>query len=151
MLPPTSAGNPLARNDLAGQGRGRGLAVRSGDGHDWPGQELRGEFDFADHGFAKSARLHQRRRVHGNARTDHDQVLSAKRALAVASGFDGDAVIEQHGNFIAQFVSALGVGDGDARAMRLQEQSRGHPGLAEADHEHAFVVQFHHSLVSQKW
>ena len=67
-----------------------------------PGQKLRREFDLADHGLAQRARLHQRRRIHGNSGTDHDQILPAERALAVPAGLDGDAVIEQHGNFVAQ-------------------------------------------------
>ena len=61
----------------------------------------------------KRTRLHQRRRIDRNARADHDQVLSAKGALAVAAGFDRDAMVEQHRDFVAQFVAALGVGDGD--------------------------------------
>ena len=52
-------------------------------------------------------------------------------------------LIEQHRNFVAQFVAALGIGDSDARAVLFQKQRRGHPGLAEADHQHAFAVQFH--------
>ena len=94
-------------------------------------------------GSPSGAGLHQRRRVHRNAGADHDQVLSAKSALAVSAGFDRDAVIEQDRNFFAQLVLRLGVGDRDLRASRLQKQSRGHAGLAQADDEHAFVVEIH--------
>ena len=86
-----------------------------------PGQELRGEFDFADDGFAERAGLHQRRRVHGNAGADDDQVLSAEGALAMAAGFDGDAMIEQNWDLFAQLVRRLGIGDGDASAALFEE------------------------------
>ena len=60
--------------------------------------ELRRQFDLADDRFAELARLHQRRRINRNTRADHDQVLVAKGTLAVASGLDRDAMIEQSGN-----------------------------------------------------
>jgi len=40
-------------------------------------------------------------------RADHDQILAAKRAVAVAPGLDGNAVIEQHRNFVSEIVAAL--------------------------------------------
>ena len=82
--------------NLAGQG-GRGcFSVRSGDGDDRAWQGIWAASSISPiTGSPSSARLHQRRRVHGNARADHDQVLSAESALAVAAGFDCDAVIEQ--------------------------------------------------------
>ena len=121
MFPPTSAEKARGRHDFACERRGGGLAVRSGDRDDGAGQKLRRQFNLADHRFAESTRLHQRRRIHRHAGADHDQILSAKRAVAVAAGLNRDAVIEQHRDFVAQFVAALGVGNGDPRPVRLQK------------------------------
>ena len=60
-------------------------------------------------GSPTAAGLHQGRGVHRNAGADHDQILPAESTLAVAAGFDRDAVIEQHRNFFAQLVLRLGV------------------------------------------
>jgi len=40
-------------------------------------------------------------------------------------------------------VLRLSVGDGHTGAVRLQKKRRGHARLAEPDHEHAFVGEFH--------
>ena len=136
-------GETRGRHDFANKRGGSGLAVRSGDGHDRAGQELRRKFDLANHRLAEGPRLHQRRRIHGHAGAYHDQVLASKSAVAMPAGLHRDAVIEQHGNLVAQFVPTLGVRDGDLRSMRLHEQCRRHPGLAEAHDQHAFSVQFH--------
>ena len=111
------------RHDFSQERGGRGLAIRSGNRDDRPGQESRRKFDLANHRLAQSARLHQGRRVDRDARAHHDQILFTKRAVPVASGFDRNAVIEQSRNLIAQFIAALGVGDRHLRPMRLQEQS----------------------------
>ena len=46
-------GKARGRHDLARERGGGGLAVRSRDGDDGAEQELRREFDFANHGFAR--------------------------------------------------------------------------------------------------
>ena len=89
-------------------------------------------------------RVHQLRNIEGHARADDDQVLIAEGALAVLAGLDADAVIEQHGNFLAQLLVRLGVGDSDPGAALRQKQSTGHAGLAQSDHQHAFVFDFHY-------
>ena len=99
MLPPTSGRKSTRSDNFTRQRRGRRLAVGTGDGHDVPGQETGRQFDFANHRFAQSTSLNQRRRIHGNAGTDHDQVLSAKCALAMAASLDRDAMIEQEREF----------------------------------------------------
>ena len=55
----------------------------------------------------------------GDAGADDDQILLAEGAVAVAAGFDGDAVFEEEENFLAEFGFGLGVGDGDAGATGL--------------------------------
>ena len=52
-------------------------------------------------------------------------------------------MIEQRRNLIAQFISTLGVGNRNPRPVRLQKKRRRHPGLPEANHQHAFVFKFH--------
>jgi hypothetical protein len=59
-------------------------------------------------------------------------------------------MIKQHGNFVAQFVAALRIGDGDLRSVILQEQSRRHPGLSQAHDQYALSVQFHAQLFEHK-
>jgi len=59
------------------------------------------KFDFSDNRLSKAARLRQLRRVEGHAGADYDQVLSVKGAVAVAAGFDGDAMLQQEQDFIA--------------------------------------------------
>ena len=54
---------------------------------------------------------------------------SLKGTVAMSPGFDGDAVVQQHGNFIAQLVAALGVGDRDARTVLLHETERRPPRI----------------------
>ncbi len=115
---------PASGDDLARQRRGRRLAVGAGDGDDLAFQEACRQFHFADDRNTERTRLYQLRNIEGNAGTDHDQVLIAKGALAMLSGLDGDAVIEQQGNFVAKLLLRLGVGDGDLRAALLQEQER---------------------------
>jgi hypothetical protein len=56
-------------------------------------------------------------------------------------------MIEQDGNFLAELVLWLGVRNGNACASGLQEQRRRHPGLAQADYEHAFVGEIHRPIV----
>ena len=147
MLPPTSVLRPPAAMNFAGERRGRGLAVRAGDGDDAAFQKARCQFDFADDRNAARARMDELRHVERHARADDDEVLIAEGALAVLAGFDADAVIEQHRNFLAQKLRGLGVGDGNVRAARLQEQSAGHAGLAQSDHQHAFAFNVHHLIL----
>src|SRR5581483_10412475 len=111
-------------DDLAGEGSGGGLSVGAGDGDDVALKKARGELDLADD---------------GNAGTDHDQVLLLEGALAVTPGFDGDAAIEQLGNFPAELVFSLGVGDGDAGALLFKEERGGDTGASESDHERALA------------
>jgi len=85
----------------------------------------------------------QRRHIAGNAGAHHDQVLIAKRALAVLAGFHRNAAVEQSGNLVAQLVLALGVADGNARAARLQEERGGHARLAQSNHQNPFAFDFH--------
>ena len=88
----------MRQDDFAGEGRGGGFAVRAGDRDDGAGQKLGGQFKFADDRFADDARLHQLRRIEGHARANHDQILIAEGAVAVAAGFDRDAVLEEQEN-----------------------------------------------------
>jgi hypothetical protein len=64
----------------------------------------------------------------------------------MSAGFNRDAVIEQHWDFVAEFVAALGIGDSDARAVGFHEQGRGDSGFTETDYQSAFSVQFHLTL-----
>ena len=95
MLPPTRVGNPPAVKISPVKRSRRSFPVRPGDGHNRPRQKLRRQFNLADHGLAHGPRLHQHRRIHGDPRAHHNQILPAKRALAVPAGLDRDAVIEQ--------------------------------------------------------
>ena len=140
MFPPTKVCASAGGEDLARQSRGRGLAVRTGDGDDVAFQEVRRQFHFADHRNAASARLNQLRNIERHAWADHDQVLIAKGALAVLSGLNADAVIEQNRNLLAKLLRRLRVGDGDLGSAFRQKQSAGHAGLAQPDHQHAFVL-----------
>ena len=137
---------PCRSHDFAREGSRSRLAVRSSDGDNWAGQKLRGKLDLADDTLAERSRLLQRRSVDRHARRNDDQILSAERALAVSSGFDGNPVVQQHGDFVAQFVAALGIGNRNLCAMPFQKQRRSHTGLPQADHQHAFAVQFHQCL-----
>ena len=105
------------QNLAAQRGRG-GLPVRSSNCHNWPRQKLRRQFNLADHRLAQRPRLQQRRRVHRNSRAHDNQILPAKRALAVPAGFHRNSVIEQSGNLVAQIVSALRIGHGNQCAVR---------------------------------
>ncbi len=99
MLPPTSVGNPPAATISPASAVVVVLPFEPVMATMLPGKKLRRQLDFADHGFAARARLHQRRRIHRNARADHDQILFLEGALAVAAGFDRNAVIEQQREF----------------------------------------------------
>ena len=143
MFPPTSVGSPPASQNLARQCRRRSFPVRPSDSHNRPRQKLRRQFNLANHRLAHGAGLHQHWRIDGNPRTDHNQILPTKRPLAMPARLDGNSVIEQRRNLIAQFVSALGIGNSNPRPMRLQKKRRSHPGLAESHDQHAFVFQFH--------
>ena len=136
-------GEPSGGNNFAGQRGGGGLAVGSGNSDDWAGKKLRGEFDFADYRLSQVARLHQLRRIGRHTGAHDDEVLPTKRAVAVAAGFDRDAMLQQEQDFIAQFGFRLGIRHRDAGAARLQKKRGGHARLAETDDEHAFVVQLH--------
>jgi hypothetical protein len=72
--------------------------------------------------FTQRPGLRERIYIGGNAGTDDDQVLSAKGPVAVAAGFDGDAVVKQYRDFLRQLVSRLGIGNGDNRAARFQKE-----------------------------
>ena len=67
-----------SRQNLTRERGCRCLTVGASDRNNGARQELGGEFDFADHRFAKRASLDQGRSIHGNSRADHNQVLSAK-------------------------------------------------------------------------
>ena len=137
------------RQNLARQRRRRSLPVRPSNRHNRPRQKLRRQFNLANHRLAHGPRLHQHRRIHRNPRTHHNQILPAKRALSVPARLDRNPMIEQRRNLIPQFISALGIGNRNPRPMRLQKQRRSHPGLAESNHQHAFVFKFH--LKSGQW
>jgi hypothetical protein len=61
----------------------------------------------------------------------------------MATGFDCDALIEQHRDLISQLVFGFGIRNRDPRALGLQEQRRSHTRAAKPDHQHAFSIQFH--------
>jgi hypothetical protein len=104
---------------------------------------LRRQFDFADHRLSQVARLHQLRRIDRHTRAHHDQILPAKGAVAVAAGFDRDPMLQQKQNFIPQLGFRLGIRHRDASAARLQKKRRSHARFAEANHQHAFVIEIH--------
>ena len=85
--------------------------------------------------------------VHGNARADDDEVLTAERTLAVTSGLNRDAVIEEYRDLFTELVGGLRVGDRNPGAVLFQEKRGGHTRLTEPDHQHAFVFEVHESLV----
>ena len=110
-------------------------------------QKSRRQLDFADHGNAERARLHQLRHVERNARADDDQVLIAKCALAVLAGFNADAVVEQQQESPARSCSSDLASETATRAPLLRKkQSAGNAGLAQSDHQHAFAFDVHHSI-----
>ena len=67
-----------------------------------PVRNCAAKFDFADHRLSQVARLHQLWRIDRHTRTDHDQVLPTKGAVAVATGFDRDPMLQQQQDFIAK-------------------------------------------------
>ena len=143
MLPPTSAGNPEA---VIISPVSVVVVVFPFDpvmATIGPGKKLRRQFDLANDAFAQRSSLHQWRSIHRNARADHNQILSLEGAVAMSPGLDGDAVIQQHGDFVTQLVAALGIRNRYTRAVRLHKQSRRHPGFSEPHHQHAFAVKFH--------
>ena len=91
------------------------------------------QFDLADNGFAQRASLNQRRRIYRHAGADHNKILPVKSALAVSSGFNCNAVVEQDGNGFPQLIWRLGIADGYARPVRFQKQGGSHARLAQAD------------------
>ncbi len=48
----------------------------------------------------------------------------------MASGFDGDAAVEEGGDLVGELLGAFGVGDCDFGSASLQELRGGHTGLA---------------------
>ena len=83
----------------------------------------------------------------GHARADNDQVLFVESALAVISGLDHDAAVEQQRYLVRQFLFRLGVGDGNARASVRQKESAGDAGLAQSDDQYAFAFYIHGRFV----
>ncbi len=81
--------------------------------------------------------------VVGNPGTDDNQVLIAKRALAVLTGLDADAVIEEHRNLFPELFRRFGVGDGDGGATFGKKKSAGDAGLPQPDHQRAFALNIH--------
>ena len=112
-----------------------------------PGQKLRRQFDFANDRLSQISRLHQLRRIDRHTRTHHNQVLPAKSAVAMAASFNRDAMLQQEQNFIAQFGFGLRIRHRNPRPTRLQKKRRSHPGLAQANHQHAFVVKIHRKSI----
>ena len=70
-------------------------------------------------GNSQRARVLQLRLVRRNAGAYDDQVLVAEGAFAVLACLNGDAAIQQRGNFALQLGLALGVGNNDPGAMLL--------------------------------
>src|SRR5947209_23751 len=66
---------PGSFKNVAAEGGGGGLAVRTGDGDDVAAQEACGELDLADDWHPKLARLHQPRDIIRDAGADDDKVL----------------------------------------------------------------------------
>ena len=61
----------------------------------------------------------------------------------MSAGFHGDAVVEQDRYFLSELILRLGIRNSYLRALGFQKQRRGHARPAEADYEHAFVVDVH--------
>ena len=61
----------------------------------------------------------------------------------MASGFDGDSVLQQEQDLIAQFGFGLGVRHCNPRAPRLEKKRGSDSGFSQADDKHAFVVEVH--------
>src|SRR5579872_5032861 len=128
------------RHNLARQ-RGRGsLPVRPCNRNHRTWQKLRRKLDLPYHALAERARMHQRRRIHGNSRAHYDEILASKCAIAMSSSLDGDPVVEKNWDLIAQFITALCVGNSDLCPMRLHEKCRSNPGFPQADDQCAFSV-----------
>jgi hypothetical protein len=82
---------------------------------------MSGQFDFADYRDTQLAGVHEWRDIVRNAGADDDQVLLAEGSLAVLSGFNGDTLVEQRRNLRPELLLRFLVGDGDARASRLEK------------------------------
>ena len=107
MLPPTSVGSPPAARISPASAVVVVLPLEPVMATIGPGKKSGGEFDFADDRLAVRRAWTSCGRIEGNARADDDQVLFLKGALAVAAGFDGDAVFEEQQNLVAQLASGL--------------------------------------------
>ena len=135
IFPPTSAFSRQLRS-LAGERSGSGLAVGPGDRNDFALQESRGQFNFANHWNPECspARSAAGRR---NSRADDDQVLLAERALAVAAGFNGDALSSSAGISLRNWSSDFGVGNSDRRRAPSETTRKPRP-TSQSDHQNLF-------------
>jgi hypothetical protein len=57
--------------------------------------------------------------IHWHSRTHHDEILSTKSSVAVASGFNCDPVIEKQWNLASQLILWFRIGYRHSRAMLL--------------------------------
>ena len=140
MLPPTSALRPPAEMISPASVVVVVLPLEPVMATMWPFRNRAASSTSPITGMPALARVYQLRNVEGHARTDDDQVLIAKCAFAVLSGFHADAVIEQQRDFLAKLLLRSGVGDGDLGAALGQKQSAGRAGLAQSHHQHAFAL-----------
>ena len=137
-IPANQGRQSASRQDLTGKRGGGGFAIGAGNGNDPPRQKLSRQFDLANDGLARYASLH-RQRVHGDAWADHDQVLAVESTLAMFTGFNRDAVVEQYRDFIPKLVFGLRIRNRNSRAPQLQKQRRRHAGFAQSHDQHAFA------------
>src|SRR5205807_5089081 len=96
--------------NLSRQRGGGGLSVGAGNGNDAAFKKAARQFNLANDRYTQSARLLKLGLVGRDTGADHDQVLIAEGALAVAAGLDRDAPIQQERNFILQLGFSLGIG-----------------------------------------
>src|ERR1700728_3799683 len=85
---------PSRSQNLSRERSRRSLPIRTGNRHNRSWQKLRRQLNLADHWLAQRPCLRQQRRVHRNTRAHHNQILSAKGALAVPAGLDRNPMIE---------------------------------------------------------
>src|ERR1044071_7937030 len=128
---------------LADERRRGGLAVGAGNRQYLAFQETESQLNFADHWDSQRARVLQLRLVRWNARAHHNQVLVTKGTLAVASGLNRNASIQQCRHFALQLCLSLGIGNNNFGAVLLQKNCRRHAGAPQSHHQNPFVLQLH--------
>ncbi len=148
ILPPTRVGSPAALRISPTSVVVVVLPLEPVIGQDLSLEEARGQLQLADYGQPEAAHLNQFRRVQGNARTDHDEVLASKGQQPVTTGLDVDAFFEQRGNIFGQRLGAANVGDCNLCAATTQKQRRGQTGFPQSYDQYLLALELHHRSTS---